>query len=275
MRNHSKGEEEVNNCNNKKKYHIYTEDFNYEFLMLTSKNTHTQLSLSLLVAQLCLTLCDPMNGSPPGSSVHGIFQARIMERVAIPSSGGSSRHRDRNRASWLSFIGRQILYHWATWEAMYICIKIQIFFLSLSFTFCICVSVPPISANHCCLLYTSGFMCFFTRVPFSPKFSILCPNSKTQNDSIILWISSLKATLPGAFNLQFIEALLKNTSFLNVNWGALQSLRAVGSLKALEIHLTELQACISLVSACFVSRSRKFVPHYFQKDSYIIYSVGK
>jgi len=38
----------------------------------------------------CLTLCDPMDCSPPGSSVHGILQARILEWVAMPSSRGSS-----------------------------------------------------------------------------------------------------------------------------------------------------------------------------------------
>ena len=43
----------------------------------------------VLVSQLCLTLCDPMNCSSPGSSVHGIFQARILEWVAIPFSRGS------------------------------------------------------------------------------------------------------------------------------------------------------------------------------------------
>ena len=42
-----------------------------------------------LVAQLCLTLCDRMDGSPPGSSVHGISQAEILEWVAISFSGGS------------------------------------------------------------------------------------------------------------------------------------------------------------------------------------------
>ena len=41
-------------------------------------------------AQPCLTLCDPMDCSPPSSSVHGIFQARILEWVAISSSRGSS-----------------------------------------------------------------------------------------------------------------------------------------------------------------------------------------
>ena len=43
-----------------------------------------------LVTKLCLTLCDPMDCSPPGSSVHGILQARILEWVAIPFSRGSS-----------------------------------------------------------------------------------------------------------------------------------------------------------------------------------------
>ena len=49
----------------------------------------------LLVTQSCLTLCDPMGCSPPGSSVHGILQTRILEWVAIPFSRGSSQTRDR------------------------------------------------------------------------------------------------------------------------------------------------------------------------------------
>ena len=54
------------------------------------------------------TLCGPMDCSPPGSSVQGIFQARILEWVAISSSRGSSQPRNRTR---VSCIGRQILYH--------------------------------------------------------------------------------------------------------------------------------------------------------------------
>ena len=42
--------------------------------------------------QLCLTLCDPMDHSLPGSSVHRILQARILEWVAMSSSMGSSQH---------------------------------------------------------------------------------------------------------------------------------------------------------------------------------------
>ena len=45
--------------------------------------------------QLCLTLCNPMDCNPPGSSVHGILQARILEGDAIPSSRGSSQPRDQ------------------------------------------------------------------------------------------------------------------------------------------------------------------------------------
>ena len=44
----------------------------------------------MLLLQLCLTLFDPMNWSLPGSSVHGVFQARTLEWVAISSSRGSS-----------------------------------------------------------------------------------------------------------------------------------------------------------------------------------------
>ena len=55
-----------------------------------------------LVAQSCLTLCNPMDCSPPGSSVHGILQARILEWVAMPSSMGSSQPRDGTSISSIS-----------------------------------------------------------------------------------------------------------------------------------------------------------------------------
>ena len=61
--------------------------------------------------QSCLTLCDPVDCSPPGSSVHGTLQARILERGARPSSRGSPQPRDRTFISYVSFIGRRVLYH--------------------------------------------------------------------------------------------------------------------------------------------------------------------
>ena len=57
------------------------------------------------------TLCNPMDYSPSGSSVHGIFQARILEWIAISSSRRSSQSRNQ---TCVSYIGRLILYHWAT-----------------------------------------------------------------------------------------------------------------------------------------------------------------
>ena len=50
----------------------------------------SKLTCGVLVAHSCLILCDPMDCSPPGSSVHGILQARILEWVAMPFSRGSS-----------------------------------------------------------------------------------------------------------------------------------------------------------------------------------------
>ena len=61
--------------------------------------------------QSCPTLCDPMDYSLSGSSVHGIFQARILEWVAKPFSRESSQSRDRTHISYVSCFGRQVLYH--------------------------------------------------------------------------------------------------------------------------------------------------------------------
>ena len=51
------------------------------------------------VTQSCLTLCEPMDGNLPGSMVHGIFQARLLEWAAISFSRGSSQPRDQIRVS--------------------------------------------------------------------------------------------------------------------------------------------------------------------------------
>ena len=66
------------------------------------------------VAESCLTLCDPMDCSLPGSSVHGIFQARVLEWAAISFSKESSRPRDW---TWVSRIAGRHFTIWATREA--------------------------------------------------------------------------------------------------------------------------------------------------------------
>ena len=77
----------------------------------------------LLCPQSCPTLCNPMGCSPPGSSVCGIFQARILEQTSISFSKWSSQPRDRTHVSYVSCIGRWILYHWVTWKIIYQCMQ--------------------------------------------------------------------------------------------------------------------------------------------------------
>ena len=78
---------------------------------------------SCLVTQSCPTLCDFMDCSPPGSSVHRIFQARILEWVAISSSRESSRPRDWTCVSCVSCLGKRVLYQLSHWENhIYVCV---------------------------------------------------------------------------------------------------------------------------------------------------------
>ena len=88
--------------------------------------TYTYTYMYMYMYMLCgcskllqsrLTLCDPIDHSPPGSSVRWISQARILECVAMPSLKGSSWPRDWTCISYISCIGRWVLYTSATWEA--------------------------------------------------------------------------------------------------------------------------------------------------------------
>ena len=72
------------------------------------------LKVKVLIAQSCPTLCDPMDCSSPGSSVHGILQARILEWVAISFSRGTSGPKDQ---TWVSWITVRFFTIWATREA--------------------------------------------------------------------------------------------------------------------------------------------------------------
>ena len=73
----------------------------------TVKGRYTSIVLLLRatkvsVTQLCPTLCDSIDYSLPGSSFHGIFQARILERIAISFSRGSSQPRDQSQVSHIA-----------------------------------------------------------------------------------------------------------------------------------------------------------------------------
>ena len=71
--------------------HCTTREILEQFLKLA---TYSMRQVHAKLLQSCLTLCDPMDCSLPGLTVHGILQARILEWVAMPSSRGSSRLRD-------------------------------------------------------------------------------------------------------------------------------------------------------------------------------------
>ena len=94
-------------------HQLYTKDGNSYVVLFCQ--CHSFLCISVFVAtkygcfvafcvcaQSCLTLCNPMDCSLPGSSICGIFQARILEWVAISYSTGSSRPRDQNCVSCVS-----------------------------------------------------------------------------------------------------------------------------------------------------------------------------
>ena len=91
------------------------------------------------VAQSCPTLCNPMDCSPPGSSVHAILQARILEWVAISFSSGSFRPRDWTQ---VSHIAGRCFNLWATREAHMKCL------LLLSHFSCVRLCATPLTAAH-------------------------------------------------------------------------------------------------------------------------------
>ena len=70
------------------------------FYFLISVLLLTMCVCRCMCVQACLTLCDPMDCSPPGSSVHGILPARILEWIAMPSSRESSPPRDQTCVSY-------------------------------------------------------------------------------------------------------------------------------------------------------------------------------
>ena len=101
------------------------------------------------VAQSCPTLCNPMDCSPPGSSIHGIFQARIREWVAIFFSRGSSWPRNRTQVSHTA--GR-LFTIWATLEK-----SVRIIFLLIGLCFPGTGRAPNKSLSPC-LQFLLGFV---------------------------------------------------------------------------------------------------------------------
>ena len=87
-------------------------------LLLSQNSIWTSLVEIVLVAQSCSALCNPVDCSLLGFSVHGILQARTLERVAMPFCRGSCWPRDQTHVSCVSCIGRQTLYHWTSCKTL-------------------------------------------------------------------------------------------------------------------------------------------------------------
>ena len=157
--------------------------------------------LCWLVPQSCLTLCDHMDCSPPGSSVHGISQERTLEWVAIYFSRGSSWPTDR---TLISCIGRRVLCHWATREVlMYredikILVKVSVQFSSVSQscpTLCDPMnrSTPGLPVHHQLPEFTQTYI---HRVgdAIQPSHPLLSPSSPapnlSQHQNLFQWVNS-------------------------------------------------------------------------------------
>ena len=114
----------------------------------------------VLVTQSCPTLCDCTDYRPPGSSIHGILQARILEWVAIPFSRGSSRPRDQTQASYTA---SRFFTIWATGKIWNIGITQRlgscVFYGSCQSASCLYldkeeISVTVTTARNCFLLFS-------------------------------------------------------------------------------------------------------------------------
>ena len=103
------------------------------------------------VTQLCPILCDPMDCSPPGSSVHRIFQARILEWVSISFSRGSSWPGDQ---TWVSHIVGRCFTIWATREALFCNTPCLVFslFLSLPINSSSTIRLRAKASTHKCII---------------------------------------------------------------------------------------------------------------------------
>ena len=112
-------------------------------------------AVKVLVTQSCQILCDPTDCSPPGSSIHGVLQARILEWVSIPFCRGSFQPRDWTR---IACIAGRLYTIWATREAPrrgHICSFLS-WWWTRTHSHCTCHSFSPIIPTH--LLISTCFL---------------------------------------------------------------------------------------------------------------------
>ena len=152
--------------------------------------------------QLCLILWDPMDGSPPGSSVHGILLARILELLALPFSRGSSHHRDWTQ---VSCIASGFFTIWATREVLSLDQGLASFFIESSVQFSsvaqLCPtlcdpmnhSTPGLPVHHQLLEFTQTHV-HQVGDAIQPSHPLSSPSppapNPSQHQSIFQWVNS-------------------------------------------------------------------------------------
>ena len=152
----------------------------------------------MLVAQSCPTLCDSMDCSPPGSSIHGIYQARILEWVDISFSRGSSWPRDR---TWVSCVVGIFFTIWGIREAHpnYIAINEIIsffqFHISTTFKFLVCIKAK---------LWNEIYMWHF-EIMFSYCWSLLSAAVLVTNGCITNYPKNQQLKATHIYHLSFCE----------------------------------------------------------------------
>ena len=146
------------------------------------------------VAQSCPTLCDPMDCSLSGSSIHGIFQARVLEWIAISFSRGSSSQPRNQR--WVSGIAGRRFTVWATREAMYNLIIYNV-----------CV----IQLNSKLLLLTQYIHCVNVSVSELVEELILCKHKETKYCFMVVQLDWSQL-----LNLIFISTQWMHSHVINI-----------------------------------------------------------
>ena len=139
--------------------------------------------------QACPAVCDPMDCSPPGSSVHGILQTRILEWVVMPSSSGSSQPRDWSHISHVSCVGRKVLYHQCHLGNSYTCICTQIMW------FYACIHVYVYMKTHCVQVYVYIWLCVCMYIYITIyahihiyKYTYIHTHTYTYNTAELIWL---------------------------------------------------------------------------------------
>ena len=147
------------------------------------------ICVCVLSTKSCLTLCDPMNCSPPGSSVHGISKARILEWVAIPFSRGSFWHRDWTQ---VSCIAGRFFTNWANREAQSVLLLFSHSVVSDSCDPMDC-STPGFPVLLCLLgiAQTHAYWIYDAIQPFHPLLPPSPPAlSLSQHQGLFQWVGS-------------------------------------------------------------------------------------